>query len=72
MLSFLLEVTHHKFEGPFCGGRDKILLFGGTLKFVVIIEKFAFKLLIGKIQRKFEKNANFPDYFHVLSAMWEK
>ena len=34
-----------KFSGPFFGGRDKILLMGNVLKFLVIFQKFALELL---------------------------
>ena len=52
------------FWDPFFEGRDKILLLGEALKFAVIFQKFAFKLLKYEHYGKhFRKIANFLKNF---------
>ena len=51
--------------GPMFEGRSDILLLGKALKFRVIFQKYGLKLIkILKLSRKFEKNANFSEFFN--------
>ena len=50
--------------GPIFRGWNEILLVGKALKFGVIFQKLALKLIkIAKLLEKFEKNANFSESF---------
>ena len=54
--------------GPIFEGRNEILLLGKAIKFGVILQKYALKLIeIWKIiEKNREKNTNFSEFFNFL------
>ena len=57
--------VHKMFGGSIFRGWNEILLLGKALKFGVIFQKYALKLIkkLRKLLRKFEKNAIFSENF---------
>ena len=73
MLDFSVEGGRQMFDGPFFEGRDKILILGKALKFVVIFQKFALKLLnIRKITEKISEKCKFFKIIFIFCAVLGK